>query len=307
MRYFTLLLSLVLALAATAAAAQSREWTDHTGTYSLKAELFGFDDGNVILQREDGDFGMLKVDQLSPADREYLNSPEAGEINRKNIRSAQVWTTSSGLKLSGRVVDYVRAEVTVQRRRGRMYVNDRVFDNLPEPYRKLLPEVIEYFDGVQIPDDRALQQWLLSLRGQPRTFLIEGVILEWENGDEYAIPFFAFSEQDRAWLKQGWAEWLAAQYDQKERDDLAFRLEAYAAAHLQNQKISHQIALMNLNLQAIQAGLTSAWEVTLRPVTGNPRPPRWVVVLGRDSREATLAALQQNPGYVAGPVRRVSH
>ncbi len=192
------------------------------------------------------------------------------------------------------VVDYVRGEVTVQRRRGRMYVNDRLFDNLPELYRKLLPEVIEYFDGVQIPDDRALQEWLLSLRGRPRTFLVEGVILEWENGDEYAIPFFAFSEQDRAWLKQGWAEWLAAQHDYEQRDDLAFRLEAYAAAHRRNQKISHQIALMNLNLQAIQAGLTSAWEVTLRPVMGNPRPPRWVVVLGRDSREATVAALQQN-------------
>lgn len=306
MRHNTLLSTLVLALVATTAAAQAREWTDRTGTYSLKAELFGFDDGNVILQREDGDLGMFKVDQLSSADQEYLNSPEAGEINRKNIKSGQVWTTASGLKLSGRVVDYVRGEVTVQRRRGRMYVNERLFDNLPELYRKLLPEVIEYFDGVQIPDDRALREWLLSLRGRPRTFLIEGVILEWENGDEYAIPFFAFSEQDRAWLKQGWPEWLAAQHDYEQRDDLAFRLEAYAAAHLRNQKISHQIALMNLNVQAIQAGLTSAWEVTLHPVAGNPRPPRWVVVLGRDSREATVAALQQNPGYVAGPVRRVS-
>lgn len=307
MSCYSVLVSLVLALTAANAAAQAREWTDETGTYSIEAELFGFDDENIILQRDDGQLGMLKIDQLSAANREYLNSQEAGEINRKNIRSGQVWTTASGLNLSGRVVDYVRGEVTVQRRRGRMYVNDRVFDNLPEPYRKLLPEVIEYFDGVQIPDDRALREWLLSLRGQPRTFLIEGVILEWENGDEYAVPFFAFSEQDRAWLKQGWAEWLAAQHDYEQRDELAFRLEAYAAAHRRNQKISHQIALMNLNLQAVQAGLGSAWEVTLHPVMGNPRPPRWVVVLGRDSQEATVAALQQNPGYVARSVRRVSH
>lgn len=307
MRRYTPLMSLVLGLAVANAAAQAREWTDETGTYSIEAELFGFNDENVILQRDDGQLGMLKIDQLSAADREYLSSREAEEINRKNIKSSQAWTTGSGLKLVGRAVDFVRDEITIQRRRGRMYVNDRVFGNLPELYQKLLPEVIEHFDGVQIPDDRALRQWLLSLGGRPRTFLIEGVILEWENGDEYAVPFFVFSEQDRAWLKQGWAEWLAAQHDRDERDDLAFRLEAYAAAHLQNQQISHQIALMNLNLRAIQAGLTSAWEVTLHPVMGNPRPPRWVVVLGRDSREATFAALQQNPGYAAGPVRRVSH
>ncbi|NLE62038.1 MAG: hypothetical protein GX616_27085 [Planctomycetes bacterium] len=307
MRRYTLLASLVLSLAAANAPARAREWTDKTGTYSIEAELFGYDDENVILQREDGDLGMFKRDELSAADREYLTSKEAVEINDKNLQCNQAWTTASGLTLAGRVVDYFRDEITVQRRRGRMYVNDRVFGNLPELYQKLLPEVIEHFDGVQIPDDGALRQWLLSLGGRPRTFLIEGVILEWENGDEYAIPFFVFSEQDRAWLMQGWAEWLAVQRDHEERADLSFRLQAHAAARLKNQQLSHQIALMNLNLQAIQAGLTSAWEVTLHPVMGNPRPPRWVVVLGRDSREATFAALQQNPGYTAGPVRRISH
>ena len=303
MRYFG---CLVFAVIMTNVAAQARQWTDATGTYSIEAEVFGFNDENVVLLREDNELGMLKMDELSAVDQEYLTSKEAEEINCKNIQSAQVWTTTSGLKLAGRVVDYVRDEITVQRRRGRMYVNDRVFGNLPELYQKLLPAVIEHFDGVDIPDDRALRQWLLSLGGKPRTFLIEGVILEWEDGDEYAIPFFAFSEQDRTWLKQGWTEWLAAEHDHDERDDLAFRLEAYAAAHLRNQQINQQIALMNLNLQAVQAGLTSVWEVTLHPAPGNPKAPRWVVVPGRTSQEASAAALRQNPGFVAGPVRRVS-
>ena len=78
------------------------------------------------------------------------------------------------------------------------------------------------------------------------------------------------------------------------------------AAHLQNQEIKRQIAMMNLNLQAIRAGITSAWEVTLYPQPGNPLPPQWVMTLGRNSAEATASALQQNPGFVAGAVRRVS-
>ncbi len=125
-------------------------------------------------------------------------------------------------------------------------------------------------------------------------------------GDEYSIPFFVFADRDRKMLKAGWADWLTIQDDHDQRDDHAYRLEALAAAYAQDQQINRQIATMNLNLQAIQAGLTSAWEVTLYPAAGNPRPPMWVVMPGRDSREATAAALANNPGFVAGPVRRIS-
>jgi hypothetical protein len=288
-------------------AAEAREWTDESGKLVIEADLFGFDDEHVVLQRADNELGVLKTADLSEQDRDYLQSAEAGEINERNLRGMQTWTTTSGLELAGRLVDYARVEVTVQRRRGRMYVNDRVFRNLPDLYQRLLPEVIAHFEGVEIPDARAMQNWLLSLRGQPRTFVVEGVILEMENGDEYAIPFFVFSAADRKLLKAGWSEWVTAQQsDEADPDDYAFRLEALAAAHFKNQKINRQLALMNLNLQAIRAGLTSAWEVTLYPLPGNPLPPRWVVTLGRDSAQATTAALRNNPGFFAGAVRRVS-
>lgn len=300
-------LSLVLVAFLLADIAQARKWIDATGKYSIEAKVFGFDDENVILQREDDALGMVKIEQLSAVDQEYLKSKEAEEANNRNIKTRQVWTTRSGLKLAGRVVDYVRDEVIIQRRRGKIYVNDRVYGNLPEVYQKLMLKVVEHFEGVEVPDERALRTWLLTLGGRPRTFLIEGVILEWENGDEYVIPFFVFAESDGKLLKQGWANWLKVQEDHDQRDDHAFRLEAYAAARQQNEQINQQIALMNLNMQAIQAGLTSAWEVTLRPMPGNPSPPRWVVVPGRDSREATMNAVQQNPGFVAGPVRKVSY
>jgi hypothetical protein len=83
-------------------------------------------------------------------------------------------------------------------------------------------------------------------------------------------------------------------------------LRSLAAARYRDKLVQREIAMMQLKLQAIQAGVTSLWEVTLLPGAGQGGPPQWVVVPGRDSRQAIAAALQQNPGFVAGPVRRVS-
>ena len=44
----------------------------------------------------------------------------------------------------------------------------------------------------------------------------------------------------------------------------------------------------------------------LYPQSAGVGPPMSVVTYGRNSRDATNAALAQNPGYNAGPVRRVS-
>jgi hypothetical protein len=83
-------------------------------------------------------------------------------------------------------------------------------------------------------------------------------------------------------------------------------VESLAAAYLENQRVKREIALVNLNLQAVRAGLTSAWEVTLYPEAGNPDFARWVVVLGRTSDDAIAQALGMNPGFVAVSARRVS-
>ena len=83
-------------------------------------------------------------------------------------------------------------------------------------------------------------------------------------------------------------------------------LQSLAAARSRDAQVQREIAMMQLKLQAVDAGLTSLWEVTLHPAAGNGGPPLWVVVPGRDSRQATETALQQNPGFIVGPVRRVS-
>jgi hypothetical protein len=284
----------------------ARTWTDVAGKYTIEADLIAFDDSVVVLQRADHELGAVPIDQLSEADRQYLKSKEADEARRSRLGAMQTWTLRDGMKLVGKVVDFTHRDMTIQRRRGRIYVNDRPFENLPEFYRVLIPRIVAHFERINQPDEAGLRAWAIRQRGQPRTFTLDGIILELENGDEYAVPFFLFSDEDRAVLEPGWHEWQTSYEDYEQRDHHAFLLQSLAAARHRDAAIRREIAMMNLKLQAVQAGLTSMWEVTLYPAAGNQGPPRWVVVPGRDSRQATQNALDQNPGFVAGPVRRVS-
>jgi hypothetical protein len=298
----TAFLAIVIALPSFA-----RTWTDSTGQYKIDADLIGFNDKTVILQREDKQLGAIDIAKLSQADQEFLKSKEAEERANEVAGEKQIWTLADGTKVPGRVVDYARRDITVQRRRGKIYVNDRQFENLPEIYQRMLPKVVAHFERINQPDKRGLEAWLVRQRAQPRTFTVEGVIMELENGDEYGVPFFFFSDEDLNVLKPGWDEWLAAhKEDYYQNGDHALMIQSLAAARQRDREVQREIALMQLNLQAVQAGLTSLWEVTLYPARGNAGPPLWVVMPGRNSQQAIDAALSRNPGYIAGPVRRVA-
>jgi hypothetical protein len=204
-------------------------------------------------------------------------------------------------------VDFTHRDMTIQRRRGRIYVNDRVLENLPEFYQLLIPKIVANLENLRSSDRRALESWLIQQRGQPRTFRLEGVVFELESGDEYAVPFFMFSAEDLSVIQPGWDDWQAGHggEDYDAQAERAFLLRSLAAARHRDKQVQREIAMMQLKLQAVQSGVTSLWEVTLFPAAGRGGPPQWVVVPGRDSRQATAAAMQQNPGFVAGPVRRV--
>lgn len=290
------------------AGADARTWSDLTGRYTLDAELVAFNDKSVVLQRADHELVAVPIEKLSSQDREYLKSKDADELARKSIEGLQTWTLRDGAKIVGRMVDYAHGDMTIQRRRGRIYVNDRPLENLPVFYQLLVPKIVAHFENLRGADRQSLEAWLVRQRGQRRTFSLEGVVLELENGDEYAVPFFLFSDDDLKVLKSDYDEWLTAHNgdDFDALDDRAFLLRSLAAARQRDSKVQRQIAMLQLQMQAVQTGLTSLWEVTLYPAAGRRGRPQWVVVPGRDSRQATAAALQQHPGYVVGPVRRVA-
>jgi hypothetical protein len=288
--------------------AEARTWTDSTGRYTLEAELVDFNDHQVVVQRADHELAAIPIDNLSSEDREYLNSAVAKEKIQNSTGGLQTWTLRDGGRLVGRIVGYANRDVTLQRRRGRIYVNDRALENLPQFYQDVIPKFVAQQEGLQRADGRSLETWLVRQRGQPRTFHVEGVMLESENGDEFPLPFFLFAEKEQELLKQGWDEWQAAQSsdDLQLHEDQAFLLRSLAAARQRDSQVKREIAQMQLKLQAVQAGVTTLWEVTLYPPAGHSGPPQWVVVAGRDSRQATENALRDYPGFGVGPIRRVA-
>jgi SLA1 Homology Domain 1 (SHD1) protein len=289
-------------------AVASRTWTDATGQYTLEADLVAADDKTVVLQRADHELAAVPIDQLSDKDREYLKSQDALKLAQDALEGQQTWALGNGAKIVGRIVDYADRDVTLQRRRSRIYVNDRVLDNLPETSQQIIFAIVARAENLIRADRQSLETWMVRQRGEPRTFHVEGIVLETENGDETVVPFFLLSDDDQKVLKPGWDEWLAVHraHDFGAEADRAFWLRSLAAARYRDRQVQREIAIMQLKLQAVQAGLTSLWEVTLYPADGNHRPPQWVVMPGRDSRQATVAALEANPGYLAGPVRRVA-
>jgi hypothetical protein len=285
----------------------ARVWTDSTGKYSIEANLIAFNDSTVVLQREDHQLGQVPIDKLSQADRDYLKTKEAGDAVKKVSGAMQTWTLQGDLKLVGRVVGYAQKSLTVQRRRGNIYVNDRLFENLPQVYQVMIPKIVAHFAKLTHDDRQALEDWLVIQKGQPQTFTIAGALFELEGGDEYVVPFFFFSVADQNLLKPGWDQWVAANtkklWDQQ--DQQAFLVQSLMAAKQRDQQIQQQVAQMQLN-QAVIGGITQLWEVTLYPGRGVAGSPQWVVMPGINSREAAANALAKYPGYVAGPVRKVA-
>lgn len=386
---------------AAVAPANARIWKDATGHYTIDADLVGFDDDRVVLQRKNKELGSCPIDKLCKEDREYLKSKEALEIHTRNLDQTQTWAMSNGLKVVGRIVDYERDEIVIQQQKGKVFINDKPFDDLPVIYQDILLRVIETAESVPMPNKQALENWVSTSAifkgGKSENYNLEGVVLELQDGESYAVPFNLFAEKEQKLLKSGWDAWVeshkavpappvpatpqdpnstqggevvlpapakgitpqgdptgselpppaqgltgsgndaglpkpakgftadlgndvktnplgagAANSTRQDnghnykQDNQAFHLQSLASAYQRDQKVNRQIALMNLNMQAIQAGLTSAWEITLYPKSGNPYPPKWVVTYGRNSQIATQEALRQNPGYYSGPVRKVS-
>ena len=215
-------------------------WSDVTGSYTLDADLVLFNERTVVLQRADHELVAIPIEQLSENDREYLKSTEAGDALRKSTDGLQTWKLRDGTQIIGRVVDYAAVDMTIQRRRGRIYVNERVLDNLPEFYQQLIPKIVAHLENLQTADRRALESWLVRQRGQARSFHLEGVVFETENGDEYAVPFFLFPDEYLKVLKPGWDEWLEVHRgdDYNAREDHAFLLRSLAAVRIATRKCS---------------------------------------------------------------------
>ena len=294
----------------------AREWSDKSGAYKFEATLVAFNDKTVVLrssdkQRMNGhELISIPRNELSPADQEYLSSREANELTSQ-LEKSQNWTMRDGTKVVGKVVDFVRKDVVIQRRRNNVYVNDRLFSNLPEVYQQIVPKVVEEFEKVKLPNEKDLENWILTLRGSAKTYQCEGVILEFENGDEYAVPFFLFAESDLKALRPGWEQWSAAKSAEAEKEEHSLYLQTQASnfqQNIQNQlAVQQQLAIAQIQMLAVSTGAVDLWEVYMYPGQGVMGYPIHVVVTASDSSKASYQAAARNPGYVVGPIKKISN
>jgi hypothetical protein len=288
-----------------------REWKDSTGHYRLSAQLIAYNNKSVVLQKENKELISIDIKDLSTNDQRFLRTTKVNEQLFASANGLKTWTLQSGLKVKGRVVEFAKRNVTFQLQNGRIYINDKLFKNLPPIYQKMAPRMVSHFEKIKIDDEAGLTKWLTKAPGQQKKFPCEGILFELENGDRYGVPMFFISAADQIALKPSWQRWLAAggnsnqQQSNQQQQQESFYLRAQTQANTENIAQIKQIAQVKLQLQAYDAGLFDLWEVGLYPPAGSNSRPMSVVVPGRNSDQAANAALRMYPGARVGPVAKV--
>lgn len=302
--------------AASVGMADSREWSDSSGAVKIKGTLLAADDSEVVIKLDKKEKGRellaVAITDLSDADREYLKSQEAA--SELTIDGEQhVWELKNGLKVFGKAVGFGKKDVVLQRRRGKLYVNDRPVDNLPEVYQKMIPYVVGYFEKTTFETKRQFEDWVVSQKTKVNSYSCETLKIEFPNGDEYGVPLFFFSESVLERLKPAYDQWQADSKVERSVEEQAERqrqhdlyVQSHAAAYQQQQQEMLQVAKLQLLMNSVSAGATDLWEVYMYPGPGVYGYPVSVVVPGRNSAQASQLAIQKNPGYIVGPIRKVA-
>ncbi len=291
---------------------KGREWSDASGRHKWRAELLAASEYILVLRDRRGELEAVQVKELSDEDQAFV-AKYLKESDSKVSRDVHTWAMRSGLMVKGEVLGYKSGPVVIENRSGVPYVNGKRFRSIDPVYQAMLPRLIAETEDESVETVDEFKSWAKKLRREKRSIQVDGVILKLEGGDEYAVPMFLFSEQDREALESGWQQWSAeeATREQKEQEDVLLRAEADEYQRRKDAKNAQQqenkrIQMMQLGLLAVNAGVTSLWEVKMAPGRGVYGRPMKVVVPANTSGEAKRAAMQRYPGYVAGQSKQIS-
>ena len=291
---------------------EARQWSDATGRFKVDADLLAVNEDVVVLKTKDARLIAVEIAQLSKTDQEFLKSEEAGASKLDAKDKDHVWRLRGDLKANGRIAGYFAQEMVVERRNAKLLVDGTPESELPEPLRSMLPAIVEHFETAKIKNMPELKEWLTKHAKGQHVYQFEGVRIALTNGVEVKVPIFMFESAEQALLESGLARWKALQKEKLEDGDRsrhaqreALMLSSLARAYQQDQAYRNQAQLMQLNLLAIDAGVTDLWEVWLLP--RNPYAyPFTVVVPARDSATAQVMAARKYPGYTVDATRKVA-
>jgi hypothetical protein len=106
----------------------AREWTDKTGNVKVNGTLIAADQKDIVVKLDQAVKGRellaIAIAELSEADQKFLLLEES-EGQLKTATEKHSWGLKNGMNVFGKVVGFNRKDVTLQRRRGKLYVNDR--------------------------------------------------------------------------------------------------------------------------------------------------------------------------------------
>lgn len=301
-------MSVLLVLGAESTA-DERVWTDTTGEYTAHATLIDFDKEIVVLKKPSGRLIALPIAKLSKADQDFLQSQNAADTCKSHCAGNRTWVLRDGTKLAGRIVNYAPKKVTIQRQLGKILVNDKPYRELPEDAQRVVHKIVERGELVPIPDHQAFEKWVTRLRGESRHFDLEGVVLQSENGEMFAVPFFLFAADCEKFLRPGYDDWSGVQTkaERASEEDLSRQRQAELFLRARAADYQRDQALAGLvELTAVESGLVDEWQILLTPKPGVPGPPITVIVAARNSNIAIQAAAAQNPNYVVGAARALT-
>ena len=313
-------LSVCLIVCFVAASAEARTWTDASGQFTVEAELIDFDEQTVILKRAPAnDLIAVEIAKLSEADKEFLKANAKLQTQQAGKDGNRTWTLRDGEQVVGRILKYARGTLTIQRRRAVVHITarpqhsgaevgvvDKPIDEITPLHQYLLPKVISHFEeDVTVKDIKEIKAWAIKLRGQPREYLFEGVILILENDEMFAVPFFLFSEEDLEALQPGWKQWAEAEKAHADQEQAKLAQQQQASLYMRARIRAHERdQRQQMAIDAFVFGV-SQWQVQLVPKPGTGAAATTAVVPGRSSQDARAAALTRFPNHVVGAIRRL--
>ncbi|MCD0462833.1 SHD1 domain-containing protein [Roseiconus lacunae] len=322
-----------LALVTLPAIASARQWSDQSGRFQVEGQLVASDEDKVVVRTEEQGLLVLRIDQLSKADRSYL--AEKGSKSQKTDDTSEsddaltpakpavdtTWRLTDGETVTGRLVGFGKQTLVLKRRDSDVVVNDVALEDLPKAYAKILPEAIEAIDRVEIEDPADLEDHLIDLGTGPLEYEVSGVQLALPEGGMITLPINILAGPDASAVRPGFERWLAAQNEAVEEDERSqssqferLMLDSYSrmsdrsvatTGNLDSTAMT-RARLMDLQLQAATAGVTDVWQVGLIPRVSY-RYPTTVVVYAENSRGARIAASAKYPGWRIGPIRKLSY
>lgn len=300
------LLFAMLALMPATCLAQVRTWSCKDRSFQIKGELIAFNDSTVVIKKEDSSLVAVEMNELCEEDVKFFQTEAAKKQRAEADEAIHTWTGIDGLKFRGTILKYGNKVVQVKRQRGRVYVDNKLFEEMDELHQKVILKVLSKLENQKIENGKQLIEWSKKLGGKGKDYTLSGVLVELESGDTIGVPFFMFAPKDREILRPGWQAWLQQQESEEAQDRESFLMRSAALAYQRDQAANRQIELLKLDMLAATAGVTSIWKVALIPNQGHWGRPITVMVSARDSSVAAAKALNSHRGYTVGGIQRVS-